>query len=290
MHRTDTIDDQPAPFPRGDRGRRRGALTLARRPAAAAPRAGTARCAGSARAARSRCSTTIPTGSAKKFGYFGDIETTLEPGPMDATATSSSSTRTRPTWAIPRPACSRSASSRASRSSRSGTWARSTSSTSPSARARSRRTSRSLEGKTILLGSAGWQSICDPMLAPARRRPASVNYAEAGGLVGPGAEAGPGRRRAVAGKACARSGKARGSISTTSSAARLLEAAGQQLRHPQGDFEDPAKKALYEPYLRGWAMGLEFGHQNPRAATQIVLEQFPALASQMKPDGRDRIA
>ena len=44
------------------------------------------------------------------------------------------------------------------------------------------------------------------------------------------------------------------------------------------------KQALYENYLRGWAMGLEFGHHNPRAATQIVLEQFPALASTLKPD------
>ena len=31
-------------------------------------------------------------------------------------------------------------------------------------------------------------------------------------------------------------------------------------------------------------MGLEFGYQNPRAATQIVFEQFPTLASTLKPD------
>ena len=43
--------------------------------------------AGFRRAARSKCSTTIPIGSARKYGYFGDIETTLEPGPSDATAT-----------------------------------------------------------------------------------------------------------------------------------------------------------------------------------------------------------
>ena len=34
---------------------------------------------------------------------------------------------------------------------------------------------------------------------------------------------------------------------------------------------------------RCWAAGLEFGRQNPRAATQIVMEQFPGLASQMNP-------
>jgi hypothetical protein len=43
----------------------------------------------------------------------------------------------------------------------------------------------------------------------------------------------------------------------------------------RADFEDAAKKELYETYLRGWAMGLEFGHQNPRAATHIVVTQFP---------------
>jgi NitT/TauT family transport system substrate-binding protein len=51
----------------------------------------------------------------------------------------------------------------------------------------------------------------------------------------------------------------------------------------RADAEDAAKQPLYEAYLRGWAMGLEFGHQNPRAATQIVLEQFPALASTLAP-------
>jgi NitT/TauT family transport system substrate-binding protein len=52
----------------------------------------------------------------------------------------------------------------------------------------------------------------------------------------------------------------------------------------KADFDDAAKKDLYERYFRGWAMGLEFGRDNPRAATQIVMEQFPALGSQMTPD------
>ena len=51
----------------------------------------------------------------------------------------------------------------------------------------------------------------------------------------------------------------------------------------KADFEDAAKKKLYARYLQGWAAGLEFGKQNPRAATQIVMEQFPGLASQMNP-------
>ena len=45
----------------------------------------------------------------------------------------------------------------------------STCSTSPSARARAPNDLKDLEGKTILLGSAGWQSIADPMLRGGRR-------------------------------------------------------------------------------------------------------------------------
>ena len=51
----------------------------------------------------------------------------------------------------------------------------------------------------------------------------------------------------------------------------------------KADFEDKAKAKIYARYFKGWAAGLEFGQQNPRAATQIVMEQFPGLASQMTP-------
>ena len=51
----------------------------------------------------------------------------------------------------------------------------------------------------------------------------------------------------------------------------------------KADFDDTAKREVYARYFKGWAAGLEFGHQNPRAATQIVMEQFPGLSSQMTP-------
>jgi NitT/TauT family transport system substrate-binding protein len=37
-----------------------------------------------------------------------------------------------------------------------------------------------LKGKTIVLGSAGWQAICDPMFASKRIDPSSIKYVEAG--------------------------------------------------------------------------------------------------------------
>ena len=49
------------------------------------------------------------------------------------------------------------------------------------------------------------------------------------------------------------------------------------------DLNDPDKKAFLEKYLRGWAMGLEFGYLNPRAAVEAVFEQFPTLASNLGP-------
>jgi len=45
----------------------------------------------------------------------------------------------------------------------------------------------------------------------------------------------------------------------------------------QKDFEDASLADTYTKYLRGWAMGLEFGHLNPRAATQITMEARPKV-------------
>jgi NitT/TauT family transport system substrate-binding protein len=43
------------------------------------------------------------------------------------------------------------------------------------------------------------------------------------------------------------------------------------------DLQDPERKKLLEQYMRGWAMGMEFAHQNPLAATEIVFKQFPIV-------------
>jgi NitT/TauT family transport system substrate-binding protein len=49
------------------------------------------------------------------------------------------------------------------------------------------------------------------------------------------------------------------------------------------DFDYASKKDMYGRYFRAWTMGLEYGHINPRAATQIVMKLFPGLSSQMTP-------
>ena len=142
---------------------------------------------------------------------------------------------------------------------------------------------KGLEGKTIVLGSAGWQSIADPMLKAAGVDITKVKYVDAAGRPGARAGAGPGRCRAVVGRP-----------------ARPVEGPGPRLRlYPRPELLEasrptasssarrisrtPAKKELYARYLQRLRHGLEFGHLNPRAATQIVMEQFPGLASQMTP-------
>jgi NitT/TauT family transport system substrate-binding protein len=136
---------------------------------------------------------------------------------------------------------------------------------------------KQLEGKTVLLGSAAWQAIADPMFAAAGADPKKITYIEAGwpqwGTVlqsgqGDAALAWEGLRADWEGKGL-----------------RFEYWLGQ--KHSQfpantfvvrkSDLEDADRRALLEQYLRGWAMGLEFGHVNPRAATQIVFEEFPVV-------------
>lgn len=218
---------------------------------------------------------------AKKFGYFGDIETTLEPGPMEATACVKLVDQDQSDLGYPLPGVFAAALQQGMKlvsvwemfatdvfdfAFRKGQGAKSLS---------------ELEGKVVVLGSAGWQAITDPMFAQAGVDPQKIKYAEAG----------PGWGQALA------QGQADAALSWEGLRAQWK---GQGLdfeyllgrnisRFPsnsfvmrRADFEDASKKQLYEDYLRGWAMGLEFGHQNPRAATHIVMTQFPSL--QLKPD------
>ena len=142
---------------------------------------------------------------------------------------------------------------------------------------------KELEGKTVMLGSAGWQSICDPMLYAAGVDIKKVKYVEAGWPTwGTALKAGKGDS-ALSWEGCARSGRVRGSTSTISSARTIRSCRRTASSSARRISTDASKKKVYARYLQGWAAGLEFGKQNPRAATQIVMEQFPGLASQMTP-------
>ncbi len=219
---------------------------------------------------------------AKKFGYFGDITTTLEPGPLDATATVKLVDQGQSDMGYPSPGVFSLGLEQGIKLV--SVFQMGAYDVFDIAFRKGEKPAdiKTLQGKTVVLGSAGWQAICDPLFAQAGLAPGSVKYVEAGN----------GWAQALA------QGKGDAALSWEGLRAQWK---GQGLhfdyvlgqtfsRFPANsfvirasDFADAAKKPLYQRYLRGWAMGLEFGHQNPRAATHIVMRQFPGLASQMTP-------
>jgi NitT/TauT family transport system substrate-binding protein len=219
---------------------------------------------------------------AKKFGYFGDIRTTLEPGPLEATACVKLVDQGQSDMGYPSPGVFSLGLEQGMKLL--SVWEMGALDVFDIAFRKGEKPAnvKQLAGKTVVLGSAGWQAICDPWFAQAGLPPGSIKYVEAGN----------GWAQALA------QGKGDAALSWEGLRAQWK---GQGLhfdyilgrsfsRFPANsfvirakDFADPELRKLYIAYLRGWAMGLEFGHQNPRAATHIVMQQFPGLASQMTP-------
>ena len=220
---------------------------------------------------------------AKKYGYFGDIQTTLEPGPSDATATVKLVDQKQSDMGYPSP----------------GVFSLGLEQGIPIVsvfhmggsdvfsfafrKGEKPKSLNDLEGKTVLLGSAGWQSICDPMLFAAGVDIKKVKYVEAGWPAwGTALKAGKGDA-ALSWEGLRAQWKGQGLDFDYILGKDFSKLPANSFIIRKADFEDPAKKPLYARYLQGWAAGLEFGQDNPRAATQIVMEQFPGLASQMNP-------
>ena len=143
---------------------------------------------------------------------------------------------------------------------------------------------KALEGKTVVLGSAGWQSICDPMLKAAGVDITKIKYVEGGwpawGTVLKGGKG----DAALAWEGLRAQWMGQGLDFDYILGRNFSKLPANSFVIRKADFDDAAKRELYGKYLQGWAAGLEFGKLNPRAATQIVMEQFPGLSSQMKPD------
>ena len=116
------------------------------------------------------------------MGYFGDLDTTMEPGPSDGTATVKFVAVGQADMGFPSPGVfsfalendmdlvsvfNMGAVDVFDFAFRKGEGVKSL---------------KELEGKTVLLGSAAWQAICDPMFAAAGVDPKSIKYIEAGWL------------------------------------------------------------------------------------------------------------
>jgi NitT/TauT family transport system substrate-binding protein len=214
--------------------------------------------------------------TAVKMGYFGDIQTTLEPGPIEATAGTKAVDTGQSDVAYPSP----------------GVYSLMIEQGSPLIsvfemgaydvfdfafqKGQAPASVKDLEGMTVALGSAGWQGICNPEVAQAGGDPSLVNYVDAGPQWG----------QTLA------QGQADSALSWAGLRAQWA-AIGLDFDYILGkdwskfpansfvirrsDFEDAALADIYGRYFRGWAQGLEFGYYNPVAATQITFEALPAL-------------
>jgi NitT/TauT family transport system substrate-binding protein len=219
----------------------------------------------------------------KKFGYFGDIETTLEPGPSDATACVKLVDQNQADVGYPSP----------------GVFSLGLAQGIPIVsvfemggadvfdfafrKGEAPADIKGLEGKTIVLGSAGWQSIADPMLKAAGVDITKVKYVDAGWPTwGTAVMSGQGDA-ALSWEGLRAQWKGQGLDFDYILGRNFSKLPANSFIIRKADFEDEAKRKVYANYMKGWAAGLEFGRINPRAATQIVMDQFPGLASQMNP-------
>lgn len=143
---------------------------------------------------------------------------------------------------------------------------------------------KTLEGKTILLGSAAWQSIVDPMLAVQGVDVSKVKYVEAGWPTWATAlQAGQGDA-ALGWEGLRAEWIANGLDFEYWLGVQKSPLFANTFVVRAADLEDADKKDYLGKYLRGWAMGMEFAYHNPRAAVEMVFEQFPTLASNLGPE------
>jgi NitT/TauT family transport system substrate-binding protein len=141
---------------------------------------------------------------------------------------------------------------------------------------------KQLAGKTIALGSTGWQVIVDPMLVELGIDPKSVKYVAAGAQWTQAASTGKadaalaweGLRHQLAGQGLKLKYLIGSTWSKQPSNVYSVRAA---------DLNDPKKRDLYARFLTGVVMGLEFTKANPRAAAQITWTSLHDLQKTLKP-------
>jgi len=218
---------------------------------------------------------------AKHFGYFGSVETTIEAGPSDATACIKLVDGGQSDLGYPSP----------------GVFTLGLEQGIPLVsfwemgvkdvfdfafpKGKAMTDLKGLEGGTILLGSAGWQSICDPILHAQGVDITKIKYVPAGfPQWGAALQTGQGNA-ALAWEGLRAQWGAAGLnfdywLGYEHSAFPANSFVGRKK-----DFDDVSTHATYTEYLKGWAMGMEFGFQNPRAATEITMES-PELKDALK--------
>ncbi|RWB35094.1 MAG: ABC transporter substrate-binding protein [Mesorhizobium sp.] len=225
-----------------------------------------------------------PYWAAKKAGYFGDLDTDMQPGPSDGTATVKFVDVGQADMGFPSPGVFSFAIQNGMKlKSVFHMGARDTFSFA-FRKGEGTNDLKTLEGKTILLGSAAWQSITDPLLASQGVDIKKVKYVEAGWPTWGTALAGGQGDAALSWEGLRAEWIAKNLDFEYWLGVQNSKLPANTFVVRSADLDDPDRKAFLEKYLRGWAMGLEFGYQNPRAAVEAVFEQFPTLAKNLGPE------
>ena len=142
---------------------------------------------------------------------------------------------------------------------------------------------KELEGKTVLLGSAAWQSICDPMFAAVGVDPKKITYVEAGWPTWTTALAGGQGDACLAWEGLRADLGAKGLDFDYWLGMRGSPLPSNSLVVRREDLNDPERLAFLKKYLKGWAMGSEFADRNPRAAADIVFKALPTTKANYGP-------
>ena len=223
---------------------------------------------------------------AKKLGYFADlgVETDMQPGPSDGTATVKFVDVGQADMGFPSPGIFSFALENGMKLKSAFHMGALDTFSLAFRKGEGSTDLKKLEGKTILLGSAAWQAIVDPMLAVQGVDITKVKYVEAGWPTWVTAlQAGQGDA-ALSWEGLRAEWIARGldfeywlGVKHSPLFANTFVVRG-------ADLDDPDKKAFLDKYLKGWAMGLEFAYHNPRAGVEMVFEQFPSFAQNTGPE------
>ncbi|QDG76379.1 ABC transporter substrate-binding protein [Labrenzia sp. PHM005] len=142
---------------------------------------------------------------------------------------------------------------------------------------------KELEGKTVLLGSAAWQSICDPMFAAVGVDPSKINYVEAGWPTWTTALASGNGDACLAWEGLRADLTAKGLDFDYWLGMRGSPLPSNSLVVRRADLQDPDRLEFLKKYLKGWAMGSEFADRNPRAAADIVFKALPTTKANYGP-------